>query len=410
MSPRRSCIQATGFLWLCAFIVASACGAHPERKARTLTESEMDDIMVGASIQASRSSNSASMIKAVKQAVADGKRFTLIAPEDVPDTWTIVLPSGIGGGGAWDYVRDRVKQQNIAAVPDPALKAIQALGTHVGKKFDAVMRVEASGATLSAFQVASSLGVPVVDACISGRAHPEISESTTFINGVPMAPVALVTRWGDTIFIDKAVDDFRVEDLARAFAVASGGSIQAAGRMMSGSTMKRSVIHGSISQALLFGRTVREAKAQGQDPVAALLKVANGFKLFRGEVTKADMKGDRGFTWWDVELKGTHEFEGHTYRVFVKNENIVTWLDGVPDAMSPDFISNLDPNTGDAIAGQGLGGYPIGQDVAMVGIPASPMWRTAKGIEVFGPRHFGFDFDYRPVEEIQRSRRTIGTD
>jgi hypothetical protein len=401
--------RAAGVAWVCMLAVASACAAHPERKARTLSEQEMTDIMVGSSIQASRSSNSEPMIKTVKQAVAEGKRFTLIAPEDVPDSWTVVLPSGIGGGGAWEYVRDRTKQQNLPTVPDGALKAIQALETHLGKKFDAVMRVEASGATLSAFQVASALGLPVVDACISGRAHPELSQSTTFINGVAMAPVALVSRWGDTIFLDKAVDDFRVEDLARAFAVASGGGISAAGRVMSGSTMKKSVIHGSISQALLFGRTVREAKAQGQDPVAALLKVSNGYQLFRGVVTKADMKGDRGFTWWDVELKGTGAFDGHTYKVFVKNENIVTWLDGVPDAMAPDFISNLDPATGDAIAGQGLGGYPLGQDVTMVGIPASPMWRTAKGIEVFGPRHFGFDFDYRPIEEIQRTRRGVGT-
>lgn len=382
-----------------------ACTSAPH--ARVLTEREMEDIMVGSSIQASRSSNSASMIKAVKQAFADGKTFTLLAPEDVPDSWTIVLPSGIGGGGAWEYVRERTKQQQLETIPDAPRQAIEALGTHIGRKFDAVMRIEASNATLSAFQLSSAMGVPLVDACISGRAHPEISESTTFINGVPMAPVALVSRWGDRIFIDKAVDDYRVEDLARAFAVASGGGISAAGRVMSGSTMKRVVIHGSISQALLFGRTVREAKAQGRDPIEALLNVSNGYKLFRGVVAKAEMKGDRGFTWWDVELKGSREFEGHTYKVFVKNENIVTWLDGEPDAMSPDFISNLDPETGDAITGQGLGGYPIGKDVTMVGIPASPLWRTPKGIEVFGPRHFGFAFDYRPIEEIQRNRRIV---
>ena len=48
--------------------------------------------------------------------------------------------------------------------------------------------------------------------------------------------------------------------------------------------------------------------------------------------------------------------------------------------------------------GGDLGAYKEGADVAIIGWPASKMWRTPKGIEVFGPRHFGFDFDYVPIE------------
>jgi DUF917 family protein len=70
--------------------------------------------------------------------------------------------------------------------------------------------------------------------------------------------------------------------------------------------------------------------------------------------TKAEMRVERGFTWWNVELTGTHDSQGHTYKVCVKNENIMTWLDGKPDAMSPDFLSNLDPKTGDTVFRQGL--------------------------------------------------------
>jgi DUF917 family protein len=218
----------------------------------------------------------------------------------------------------------------------------------------------------------------------------------------------MVTRWGDTILVERAVDDYRLEDLSRVIAVASGGGVQVAHTAISGRDAKRTMIHGSISQAILFGRTVREAREQGKNPIAELVKVAHGYTLFRGVVTKADSKGEFGFTWWDVELTGTGSDRGHVYKVFVKNENIVTWRDGRPDAMSPDLICNLDPNTGDAIAGQGLGGYPIGTDVVMVGIPNSPLWRTDKGIEVMGPRHFGFDFDYVPIERLQAARQPPG--
>lgn len=396
------------------FLLTAVAGLFAETgrqtvPVRTLTEREMVDMMVGSSIQASRSSDSQGMIKRVRDAFAQGKRFSMVAVDDVPDDWTIVLPSGIGGGGAWEYVRERVEKQKLPLVQEPMLKAIEALSRHVGKRFQAVVRTEAAGSTLTAFLMASALGVPVVDACVTGRAVPEMQQSVPYINGISATPAAMVTRWGDTMVIDRAVDDYRLEDLGRAVAVASGGSVQMANSPLSGAQLKRGVIRGSVSEAILYGRTVREARERGQDPVAALLRVSNGHELFHGVVTKADMKGDRGFTWWDVELKGIGKYAGHLYKVFVKNENILTWLDGKPDAMSPDLICNLDPKTGDAITSQGLGGYQLDAEVVMVGIPVSPLWRTPKGIEVLGPRHFGFDLDYVPIEQIQKTRPKFGS-
>jgi DUF917 family protein len=31
---------------------------------------------------------------------------------------------------------------------------------------------------------------------------------------------------------------------------------------------------------------------------------------------------------------------------------------------------------------------------------APEVWRTPKGLELFGPKHFGFNYDYIPVEEL----------
>jgi DUF917 family protein len=406
MASQRS-VTAAGVL-AAILLLGAWTSAPPAPKIRAVTQQEIVDMMLGASIQASRSSNTASMVKRVNEAWNQGKRFSMIAVEDVPEDWIAVIPTGIGGGGAWDYVGERMKKQGVPVVRDAAREAVEALSKYTGKKFNAIVRTEASSATLSAFMLATDMNLPVVDACIAGRAVPEMQQATTFLNGIPAAPAALVTRWGDTMILTKAVDDYRVEDLSRAVAVGSGGGVQMASTMMSAADLRRGVIRGSISQAILWGRTVREANEKKQDPVAALLKVANGYKLFQGTVSKADMKGERGFTWWDVELKGINKFQGHTYRVFVKNENIEAWLDGKPDAMSPDLICNLDPKTGDAMTSQGLGGYSIDAEVVMVGIPNSPMWRTPKGIEVFGPRHFGFDFDYVPIEDLQKSRK-LGT-
>jgi len=91
--------------------------------------------------------------------------------------------------------------------------------------------------------------------------------------------------------------------------------------------------------------------------------------------------------------------------VYVKNENIISWLDGKPDILPPDLIFNLDPKTGDAVTGVAMGNYPIGQEVVIVGRAASPMWRTPKGLEIFSPKHFGFDVEYRSIEELQKTRQ-----
>jgi DUF917 family protein len=382
----------------------SAVQARP--RIRTLTEQEVVDMTVGTAIQGTRSSDTAAMIRQAKALLASGQSYNVISVNELPDDWTVVTAAGgIGGGGAWEYVTERTKKQNLPTVANGTVAAMAALSKHLGKKFDAVIRNEAAGATINAFQVAAAAGLPVVDACPAGRAKPEVQQSLTFISGLSVTPAALVTRWGDTIFIDKTVDDYRYEDIARAVAVASGGGVSNARGVLSGRDVKRATVHGALTEAILFGRTVREAAAQGKDPVQALLKVANGYPLFQGTVTKAEQKGERGFSWWDIELAGTREYTGHIYRVWVKNENILSWLDGKTDVMSPDLIYNLDPKTGEAMPGGGLGGYPMGLEVAIIGRAAlAPGFRSPKGIEVIGPRHFGFDFDYKPIEEVMTTR------
>jgi DUF917 family protein len=392
-------------LFVVALPAAGVLPASAQPEGRALSKQELVDMMQGSSIQATRGSDTAAMVRRVEELLAQGHRFTMIAVEEVPADWTIASGGGIGGGGAWEDVSERTAKQQLPTIPDVQAAALQALSAHLGRKFDAVVRSEAAGAMVTALAMAAQLGVPIVDACKAGRARPEGSQSIQWINDIPTTPIAYATQWGDIVLVEKVVDGYRQEDLGRALAVASGGLVRAA-TAMAGKDLARGTISGSVSQAILFGRTVREAREQGRDPIAALVEAAKGYKLFQGIVTKSEDRGERGFSWSDVEIRGTHEFTGHTYEVYVKNENIVGWLDGKADAMSPDSIANLDPKTGDTINPPTLGAYVVGDEVVLVGWPNAPLqWRTPKGIEVFGPRHFGFDFDYVPIEELQKARK-----
>jgi DUF917 family protein len=39
-------------------------------------------------------------------------------------------------------------------------------------------------------------------------------------------------------------------------------------------------------------------------------------------------------------------------------------------------------------------------NVAVLGAPGDPSFRTPTGIATLGPKHFGFNLEYRPIEQL----------
>ncbi|MEM7005037.1 MAG: DUF917 domain-containing protein [Pseudomonadota bacterium] len=385
-----------------SLLVLAACSEDiSEPDVRILTEQNLVDILVGSCIQSTRNCDPSESITEVKASLADGNVFRTILPQDVPSDGMVIAVQGIGGGGPWQHVIDRATEQGLPLIEDPRRGVVELFADFTGNDVAALVRSEAAGATATALILGAEMGIPTLDGGITGRAVPEVQQSIPWINGIASVPTAIITPWGDEIIIKKAIDEYRVEDIARAIAVASAGDAWISMTPMSGVQLETGIIAGNLSEAEIYGRTVREARETGEDPIAALTEVAGGYKLFEGVVTRTEERGERGFNWVEAEFDGVDEFEGRSYRVYVKNENIIGWLDGELSAVSPDYIYNLDPDTGESTLGVGFGGYVVGEKVAMVGVPASAKWRTEKGIELMGPRHFGFDFDYVPIEELQ---------
>jgi len=385
-------------------VIAEAEKAVSNANLRTLTEQNLIDIMIGSCIQSTRNCDPSPFIKEIKTALAEGKTFRTIKTSEVPDDGMVVAVQGIGGGGPWQYVIDRTKEQGLETIDDPRRAVVELFQDYTGKQVSALVRSEAAGATATALLLGADMGIPTLDGGITGRAVPEVQQSIPWINGIASVPTAIITPWGDQIIIKHAIDEYRVEDLSRAIAVASGGDATITMTPMSGEQLDRGILDGNLSEAETYGRTVREAREAGEDPIDALIAVSSGYKLFKGVVVKAEDRGERGFNWVEAEFEGVNEYEGRSYRVYVKNENIVGWIDGELDAMAPDYIYNLDPDTGESTLGVGYGGYVVGEKVAMIAIPAPTPWRSKKGVELMGPRHFGFDFDYIPIEELQAKK------
>jgi DUF917 family protein len=98
-----------------------------------------------------------------------------------------------------------------------------------------------------------------------------------------------------------------------------------------------------------------------------------------------------------VVVEGLGDDAGRLLRLELQNENLVALEQGRVRASVPDLISVLDSETADAISTERI---RYGQRITVIAFACDPVWRTEQGIAVAGPRAFGYDFDYVPVEEL----------
>ena len=57
------------------------------------------------------------------------------------------------------------------------------------------------------------------------------------------------------------------------------------------------------------------------------------------------------------------------------------------------------------LRGASCSGIDASARLVAVAARAPEVWRTAKGLELFGPRRFGFAYSYTPVEKLLKSGR-----
>jgi len=134
--------------------------------------------------------------------------------------------------------------------------------------------------------------------------------------------------------------------------------------------------------------------------VDAVTSATGGRLLFSGAALETEWHLADAYIYrlFDYHLRGTAEDKGHTGRVWVKNEHHVVWRDEDVLATSPDLIALLDATTGIPLSTRG--DVVPGRSVLVFAMPVlDSAWRTEQGTQLLGPRHFGFDFDYVPLED-----------
>jgi DUF917 family protein len=192
-----------------------------------------------------------------------------------------------------------------------------------------------------------------------------------------------------------------LERIGKLLSVAAYGMTSMAATLLSGREMKEIVVPGTLTKCLELGQAIRRAQEQGEDPVQAAIEYTTGWLLFEGEVTGKDWEDREGYMFGTTHIKGTGGYEGRTLDVWFKNENHVSWLDGKPFVCSPDLVTIVERETGEGITNTLMN---AGRRVAVVGIKGLEAFRSKRGLAAAGPRYFGFDIDYVPIEEQMRGR------
>jgi len=378
----------------------------------------------------------------VDDQLAAGVQPRLIPVEDVPNDAIVFMGSGAGGGvtreekGRWlsnpgwatryipgynqnAFVRARISELEHlyplsawSEIPGPEWMgaAERRLSELLSTEAFAYLAFEIGPNAFQSVLTAAAKGRPLVDGDTAGhRAVPETSQNALNIVHAPLAPVVVTTAWGDMLVYEKLLSYQRMEDLNRAIAATSGGGVSALVGV-SGATMKRGgVVVGTFSRAQAVGRAVRRACATGDDPVEAAVEAAGGNLLFRGRIVAQVNEDKHAFIWGDEYFEGTGACAGHTFRIWYKNENHMTWLDGEPYVMSPDGVTVLDAQTGMGLSNFAHWDWTWGREVAIIGVPCAPIWHTERGLRIFHPARWGFACEYTPIEEAVRRRRPAMT-
>lgn len=328
-----------------------------------------------------------------KHAVAEFGMPRIISADDLDDDATVFTSAMLGA--------PTVLVEKAASGDDIDL-SIQRLSEVIGKKPDAISPIEIGGMnSMIPIVAAARQGLPLVDSDGMGRAFPEIQMVTYNVYGVSATPAVVVDEHLESVTVHTHAAK-RAEDLVRVAAIQMGLSVMISCYPLTGKQVKDYGVNGTLTIALGIGRALREGKAKG-NPVQAVqdyLRTTRYYNhcevLFDGKVIDVRRETSSGFTIGHCEMCALDDAGDRCVLEF-QNENLVARRNGQLLAIVPDLISVVDRETGQPITTESL---KYGQRVKVMGTSAAPVMRTPESLAVFGPRAFGIEEDFVPIEDL----------
>ncbi len=320
----------------------------------------------------------------IDYAFDQGKTFKLISINDAPQDAYVCTPYLLGA---------LVEPSDTNDTPNlPILNAFERLKGYTKQNFYGTICCELGGSNSAiSFMLAAMFDGYIIDADPAGRAVPEITHSTFYLNNLPAWPIVSANEHGEVYICEHIADDLRAETVMRSLSQISGNTMSVIDHAMPIKDIKHGVIEGTISLAMSIGKFLRTYPGNNINKLNALADTYHGMMVFRGEVLSLTFSEQDGFTVGTVVLTGEHEFAGSEYRIQVKNENMSGLLNGTLHTCIPDLICCFDEANMRPITNPN---YSVGMRVAVLLLPAPEAFLSAEGLSIFGPQYAGFNTEF----------------
>lgn len=359
---------------------------------KELTREEIGDILYGCAIMGTGGGGKVEEgLRLIDRALASGGKFVLADLGELAEEDLLVSPYYCGSVSPGEVT----VEDNTAALKidgDTAVVAVQAVENYVRRPIRGLVATELGGAnTAVAFYAAAILNKIVIDGDPAGRAVPMLQHSTYYLTKVPMTPASIVNQRGDVAIFTHAKDDLSAETLIRNFAMESGNIIAVADHCVEVRVARKALIGGTVTFAHRLGQIYRETLENGGNTADKVAEAARGQVIFSGTLRKQIWEEKGGFTCGNLYIEGQGKYDRREMRIWIQNENIMSWLDGQPYVMVPELISVFNARTGEIITNPF---YSNGMPLTVIGMPAEALWESEAGLKLFGPSSFGFDIEY----------------
>ncbi|HHX11037.1 MAG TPA: DUF917 domain-containing protein [Firmicutes bacterium] len=374
----------------------------PSIQLKTLTD--IEDFARGATFFGTGGGGSMETgVNALKTQLDAGREIGWVDVDEVSDS--CFTASAFGMGSIAPKTEETYKQIRSFGLGEEkypqrtklSVDTLSHLERFIGKQIDVLVPAEIGGGnSCNLIAAAAESGRVAVDGDYAGRAVPSIFQTGPYVTGMPLLPIASLDQWGDVCFIEQAANWRMAERIGKHLSMAAFLGCTLAGFPMSGANMKQALFRNTMTECLRVGRLIREARGQGEDAVEAVAKMLGGWVLCRGVVSKKEWWDRDGYYWGHHVFTGTGDYSGVELKVFFQNENHICWRNGELLATSPDMIIAVDDETCEPLTNTVV---EEGMKMAVIGLKARIMSRSPKGIEVLGPRNFGLDIDYVPIED-----------
>jgi DUF917 family protein len=359
-----------------------------------LTTMQLRDLAIGAAFLGTGGGGDPYIGRLMVQACLDaGLEVEIIDPAELADGAT-VIPTAMMGATTVLVEKPPSGEEAIAA--------LKRLEQRLGRRADATMPIEIGGINSTIpLMVGARLGLPVVDADGMGRAFPQLEMETFGVYGISGSPMAIINEHGDCALIE-AVDNRQMEWLARGVAIRMGGCAYIAEYAMSGAEVKRTAIPHTLTLAIRIGAVIRQAKADQEAPIEALLRFLpatlykHGRVIFAGKITDVHRETKAGFAVGRARIEASGP-SAAIMEIEIQNEYLVARMGGRVRAIVPDLICILDRESAEPITAEAL---RYGQRVTVLAVSVPEIMRTPEALAVFGPACFGLAEPFTPIETI----------